>query len=53
MKRYNWTEKGYREKFINFKPNKLENPDQVIYRMKTNLEKCIELSLSEATYQGL
>ena len=53
MKRYNLTEKGYREKFRNCKPDKLESPYQYIYRMKTYLEKWIELSPSETTYQGL
>ena len=33
--------------------NKLESPDQFIYKMKTYLEKWIELYPSKATYQGL
>ena len=51
--RYNFTENGYREKCRYCKPDKLQNPDQFIYRMKTYLEKWVELSPSEATYQGL
>ena len=47
------TEKGLREKNRNYKPDKLESLDQFIYRIKAYLEKCIELSSTEATYQGL
>ena len=53
LMRYNFTENGYREKFRYCKPDKLQNPDQFIYRMKTYLEKWIQFSPSEAIYQRL
>ena len=53
LKRYNLTEQGYREKFRKCRPEKEESPEQYIFRMQTYLEKWIELSKSEQSYEGL
>ena len=46
-------EYGYREKFRKCRPEKEESPEQYIFRMQTYLEKWIELSNSEQTYEGI
>ena len=53
LKRYNLTEEGYREKFRRCKPENDESPDQFIFRLKKYLEKWIELSRIENTFEGL
>ena len=53
LKRYNLTEDGYREKFRKCKPEQSETIEQLIFCVKTYLEKWMELSRTEATYEGL
>ena len=53
FKRYNLTEEGYRDRFRKSHPLKDESPEEYIFRLKTNLEKWIELSPVESTYEGL
>ena len=53
LKRYNLTEEEYREKFRRCKPENDESPDQFKFRLKTYLEKWIELSGIENTFEGL
>lgn len=53
LKRYNLTEEGYREKFRKCKPEPEESPEQYVYRVKTYLEKWIELSEVDSTFEGL
>ena len=42
-----------KERFRKCRPEKNENPEQFIFRMKTYLERWVELSSTEATYEGL
>lgn len=51
--RYNLTEKGYRDKFQNCKPENEETPDQYLFRMKLYFENWIKLSSAESTFEGL
>ena len=53
LKRYNLTENGYRQKFRTCKAQMDESIDEFATRMKTYLEKWIELSDSEKTYEGI
>ena len=53
LKRYNLTTEGYHEKFRKCKPETEECVDQFIFRIKTYLEKWVELSEVEATFEGV
>jgi len=53
FKRYNLTEEGYRKKFRQCKPEGSESPEQYLFRIKSYLERWIELSSSESTFDGL
>ncbi|GFR68023.1 LOW QUALITY PROTEIN: Pol polyprotein [Elysia marginata] len=53
MKRYDLTEDGYRRKFLSCKPAEGESPDMFIMRIVTYLDRWIELSRTEKSYQKL
>ena len=53
LKRYDLTEEEYQRKFRNAKPEAGESPEQYIFRIKTYLERWIELSGTEKSYEGL
>ena len=55
MLRYRLTEEGYRWRFRNSKPEQRNNerPDQYITRIKGFLNKWIDLTKAEKTYEGL
>ncbi|GFN78572.1 hypothetical protein PoB_000507800 [Plakobranchus ocellatus] len=53
MKRYGLTEDGYRRKFRTCKPAEGESPDMFIVRIVTYLDRWIELSKSDKSYEKL
>ena len=53
LRRYNLTEEGYRKKFRNCRPEENETAEQYIFRIKTYLEKWIENSNVDQTFEGL
>ncbi|GFS17940.1 retroviral-like aspartic protease 1 [Elysia marginata] len=53
MKRYDLTEDGYRRKFQSCKPAESESPDMFIVRIVTYLDRWIELSRTEKSYEKL
>ena len=52
-KRYDLTEDGFRRKLRNAKPENCESPEQFIVRLSNYLQKWIELSETEKTYEGI
>ena len=53
LTRYNFTEEGYRQRFREAKPANHESPSQFIVRLRNFFNKWVELSNSEATYEGV
>ncbi|GFO24246.1 reverse transcriptase [Plakobranchus ocellatus] len=53
MKRYDLTEDGYRRKFRTCKPAEGENPDMFMVRIVTYLDRWIELSKTDKSYENL
>ncbi|GFN81012.1 hypothetical protein PoB_000751800 [Plakobranchus ocellatus] len=53
MKRYDLTEDGYRRKFRTCKPAEGESPDMFIVRNVTYLDRWIELSKTDKSYEKL
>jgi len=53
LKRYDLTEEGYHKKFRSSKPEFGESPEQFIYRIRTYLERWIEMSKCEKTYESV
>ncbi|GFO29991.1 hypothetical protein PoB_005649600 [Plakobranchus ocellatus] len=53
MKRYDLTEDGYRRKFRTCKPAEGETPDMFIVRIVTYLDRWIELSKTDKSYEKL
>ena len=53
LESYNFTEKGYREKFRHSEPKYDETPNQYIERLSTYLQKWQETSDEENSLQGL
>ncbi|GFO34863.1 retroviral-like aspartic protease 1 [Plakobranchus ocellatus] len=53
MKRYDLTEDGYRRKFRTCKPAEGESPDMFIVRIVTYLDRWIELSKTDKSYEKL
>ncbi|GFN96000.1 hypothetical protein PoB_002250600 [Plakobranchus ocellatus] len=51
MKRYDLTEDGYRRKFHTCKPAEVESPDMFIVRIVTYLDRWIELSKTDKSYE--
>ncbi|GFN91294.1 hypothetical protein PoB_001780000 [Plakobranchus ocellatus] len=51
MKRYDLTEDGYRRKFRSCKPAEGESPDMFIVRIVTYLDRWIELSRTDKSYE--
>ena len=52
-KRYNLTEDGHRQKFHTCAPEDGENPNMLIVRLKTYLERSMKISEMPQTYDGL
>ena len=53
MKRYDLTEDGYHRKFRASKPEVDESPEQFIVRLDRYLLRCLELSNTSRTFDGL
>ena len=53
LKRYNLTEEGYQKKFRQRKTEPDETLEQFIFREKTHLEKWVDMSQTDRTYEGL
>ncbi|GFO18190.1 reticulocyte-binding protein 2 homolog a [Plakobranchus ocellatus] len=53
MKKYDLTEDGYRRKFRTCKPAKGESPDMFVVRIVTYLDRWIELSKADKSYEKL
>ena len=53
LKRYDFTEDGYRVRFRDIKPEVDESPDQFIVRLTSYLVKWVELSDTGKTYEGI
>ena len=53
MKRYDLTKAGYRRKFRASKPEVDESPEQFIVWLDRYLLRCLELSDTERTFDGL
>ena len=53
LKRYNFTEQGYRQRFREAKPELSESPGQFVVRLKNFLVKWMELSEIERSVDGL
>ena len=51
--RYDFTERGYREKFREARPEGHESPSQFIFRLKNYFTKWIELTEVEQTFMGV
>ena len=53
LERYDFTERGYREKFREARPEEHESPCQFIFRLKKFFTKWIELAEVEQTFMGV
>ena len=53
LERYDFTERGYREKFREARPEGHESPSQFIFRLKNYFTKSIELAEVEQTFMGV
>ena len=53
LKRYALTEEGYKQKFYGSKADSGESPQQLINRMNSYLNRWVELSGIDKTYEGL
>ena len=53
LTRYNFTEDGYRQRFREAIPANHESPSQFVVRLRNFFNKWVELSNSEATYEGV
>ena len=53
LERYDFTERGYREKFREARPEGHESPSQFIFRLKNYFTKWIELNKVEQTFMGV
>ena len=51
--RYDFTERGYREKFREARPERNKSSSQFIFRLKTYFTKWIELAEVEQTFMGV
>ena len=53
LKRYDFTEFGYRRRFRDAKPEGQESPDQFIVRLKNYLTKWVKLAKVEESFDGV
>ena len=53
LERYDFTERGYREKFQEARPKGHESPSKFIFRLKNYFAKWIELAEVEQTFMGV
>ena len=53
LERYDFTERGYREKFREARPEGHESPSQFIFRLKNYFTKWIELAEVKQTFMGV
>ena len=50
LERYDFTERGYREKFRKARPEGHESPSQFIFRLRNYFPKWVELAEVEQTF---
>ena len=53
LKRYNFTEHGYRERFRGAKPEGQETPSQFLVRISNYFDKWVELASVDKSYEGV
>ena len=53
LERYDFTERGYREKFRETRPEGHESPSQFIFRLKNYFTKWVELAEVEQIFMGV
>ena len=53
LKRYNFTEHGYRERFRGAKPEGQETPSQFLVRISNYFDKWVELASVDKLYEGV
>ena len=53
LERYDFTERGYREKFREARPEGHESPSQFMFRLKNYFTKWVELAEVEQTFMGV
>ena len=53
LERYDFTERGYRPKFREARPEGQESPRKIIFRLKNYFTKCVELAEVEQTFVGV
>ena len=53
LERYDFTERGYREKFYEARPEEHESPSQFVFRLKNYFTKWIELAEVEQSFMGV
>ena len=53
LKRYDFTEFGYRRKFLDAKPEGQESPGQFVVRLKNYLTKWVKLAKAEESFDGV
>ena len=53
LERYDYTEKGYRQRFREAKPEDAENPNQFIVRLRNYFTQWVKLSDVESSFEGV
>ena len=53
LERYDFTERGYREKFREARPEGHESPSQYIFKLKNYFTKWVELAKVEQAFMGV
>ena len=53
LEKYDFTERGYREKFRETRPEGHESPSQFIFRLKNYFTKWVELAEVEQIFKGV
>ena len=53
LERYDYTEKGYRQRFREAKPEGAESPDQFIVRLRNYFTQWVKLSDMESSFEGV
>ena len=53
LERYDYTEKGYRQRFREAKPEGAESPDQFIVRLRNYFTRWVKLSDMESSFEGV
>ena len=53
LERYDYTKKGYRQRFREAKPEGAESPDQFIVRLRNYFTQWVKLSYMESSFEGV